>query len=58
MWGVASSGNRGYDGYNRGGYGTYGYNAGADLKFDCTVDRYGRIRNIDVERRTAYYRGY
>lgn len=56
--GVASSGNRAYDGYNRNGYGNYGYNAGADLKFDCKVDRYGRIRDVDIERRNAYYRGY
>lgn len=56
--GVASSGNRGYDGYNRGGYGNYGYSAGADLSFKCDVDRYGRIRDIDINRRSAYYRGY
>ena len=58
VFGVASSGNRGYDGYNRGGYGNYGYNAGADLKFNCEVDRYGRIRDVDVERRSANWRGY
>ena len=56
--GVASSGYNRYDGYNRRGYGSYGYDAGADLKFDCKVDRYGRIRDIDVERRSAYWRGY
>ena len=58
VYGVASSGYGGYDGYNRYGYGTYGYNAGADLKFDCRIDRYGRIRDVDINRRTAYWRGY
>ena len=48
VFGVASSGNRGYDPYNRYGY---GYNGGADLKFNCEMDRYGRIRDIDVGRR-------
>ena len=47
--GVASSG---------AGYGGYGYNAGADLSFRCDIDRYGRIRDIDLDRRSAYYRGY
>lgn len=56
--GVASSGYNRYDGYNRQGYGNYGYSAGADLKFNCKVDRYGRIRDIDVDRRTANWRGY
>jgi hypothetical protein len=58
VYGVASSGYGGYDGYNRRGYGNYGYSAGADLKFDCRVDRYGRIRDVDINRRSAYYRGY
>ena len=31
VWGVATSGYRGYEGYNRNGYGTYGYSNGADL---------------------------
>src|SRR6478735_208391 len=43
VWGVASSGNSGYSGYNQG-YGTYGYSNGADLKWDCEVNRDGRIR--------------
>jgi len=58
VWGVASSGYQGYSGYNRGGYGTYGYSAGADLKWDCEVNYDGRIRDIDVSRRTATWRGY
>ena len=56
--GVASSGYQGYDGYGRGGYGSYGYNAGADLSFSCEVRYDGRIRDIDINRRSAYWRGY
>ena len=57
--GVASSGYQGYNGYGRQGYGDYGYNAGADLSWSCEVRRDGRIRDINVNRRTtAYYRGY
>jgi len=57
--GVASSGYQGYNGYGRQGYGNYGYNAGADLSWSCEVRRDGRIRDIDVNRRTeAYWRGY
>ena len=58
VYGVASSGYRGYNGYGRGGYGSYGYNAGADLSFNCEVRYDGRIRDIDINRRTAYWRGY
>jgi len=58
VWGVASSGYRGYDGYGRRGYGTYGYGAGADLRWDCEVRFDGRIRDIDINRRTANWRGY
>jgi hypothetical protein len=56
--GVASSGYQGYNGYGRSGYGNYGYNAGADLSWSCEVRRDGRIRDIDVDRRTASRRGY
>lgn len=58
VFGVASSGYRGYDGYNRRGYGTYGYSAGADLSWNCEVRRDGRIRDIDIKRRSANWRGY
>ena len=58
VWGVASSGYRGYDGYGRRGYGSYGYGAGADLSWDCEVRYDGRIRDIDVKRRSANWRGY
>lgn len=56
--GVASSGYGGYDGWNRRGYGNYGYNAGADLRFECKVYRSGQIRDIDIKRRTANWQGY
>jgi len=58
VYGVASSGFNGYEGYNRRGYGTYGYSQGADLKFDCKVQYNGRVRDVDINRRTANWRGY
>jgi hypothetical protein len=56
--GVASSGYGGYEGWNRPGYGTYGYGQGADLRFECKVYRNGRIRDIDIKRRVANWQGY
>lgn len=56
--GVASSGWGGYQGYNRNGYGTYGYGAGADLSWTCKVYRSGQIRDIDVRRRAYNWQGY
>ena len=58
VYGVASSGFRGYEGYGRSSYGNYGYGAGADLSFNCEVRYDGQIRDINIKRRTAYYRGY
>jgi hypothetical protein len=58
VYGVASSGYNGYEGYGRRGYGNYGYNAGADLSFNCEVRHDGRIRDININRRTASWRGY
>ena len=58
VWGVATSGYRGYSGYGRSGYGSYGYGAGADLSWDCEVRYDGRIRELDINRRTANWRGY
>ena len=52
---------RGYggnEGYGRRSYVTYGYNAGADLSFECKVYRNGQIRDIDIKRRSASWRGY
>ena len=56
--GVASSGWGGYQGYNQRGYGTYGYQAGADLKWTCKVYRTGQIRDIDIKRRAHNWQGY
>ena len=58
VYGVASSGFRGYQGYGQRNYGSYGYGAGADLSFNCEVNYNGRIRDINIKRRTAYWRGY
>lgn len=58
VWGVASSGWGGYDGYNRQGYGNFGYGSGADLRWDCRVNSRGLVRDIDIRRRTANWRGY
>lgn len=45
-----------YGGYGNYGYGNRGY--GRQLDFRCTVDYRGYIRDIDLDRRNAYYRGY
>jgi hypothetical protein len=58
VWGVASSGYGGYQGWNRPGYGSYGYHAGADLRWDCKVTRSGRVSNVDINRRPYNWRGY
>ena len=51
-------GNQGY-GYDQYGYGQYGYQMQADARFDCTIDRYGRITDIDAKRNRNYgYRRY
>ncbi len=46
--------NGGYGGYN-GGYGQTGY---ADLKFNCKLDTYGRITDVDIDRNDGGYNGY
>ena len=46
-------GNPGY-GYDRYGYGQYGYNQAADARFSCSIDRFGRITDIDARRMTGY----
>jgi hypothetical protein len=58
VYGVASSGYNGYQGYGNRAYGSYGYGAGADLSWNCEVRYDGRIRDIDINRRTANWRGY
>ena len=48
-------GNQGY------GYGNYGYNNRGNtqqLDFKCTVDYRGYVRDVDLDRRSTYYRGY
>jgi len=58
VYGVASSGYGGYQGYNRPGYGNFGYNQGADLSFECKVYRGGQIKDIEIRRRASNWRGY
>ncbi|MCL6683395.1 hypothetical protein [Sphingomonas alba] len=66
VYGLASTGmgrgyggyNNGYNGYNgygydRNGYGNYGYNGAADAQFNCSIDRGGRITDIDAKRNYA-----
>jgi hypothetical protein len=49
-YGNQGYGNPGY-GYDRQGYGQYGYNAPqGDAQFNCSIDRYGRITDIDAKR--------
>ncbi len=59
----------GYGGPNPYGYGQPGYGGGyggygggyaqGDAQFDCTIDRYGRITDIDAKRNRNYgYRRY
>ena len=49
----------GYGGGYGGGYGQYGYGQmQADARFDCTIDRYGRIRDIDANRYRGGYTPY
>jgi hypothetical protein len=47
--GLASS--NAYGPYGVGAYGLLGATQGADLVFRCSVDQYGRVRDIDINRR-------
>lgn len=49
--GVANSGRYAQSPYGYGMYGASGAGYQADLAFKCDVDRFGRIRNIDINRR-------
>lgn len=52
-------GNQGYGYGNQGyGYGNQGYGQQADARFNCNVDRFGRIIDIDARRvsNSQYYR--
>jgi hypothetical protein len=59
VYGYATTGMGGFGGYNNGyngygydryGYGSYGYQGQADARFNCSIDRYGRITDIDAKR--------
>ena len=47
--GLASSGRYAYNPYAP--YGALGYSSMADLRFSCTVDYRGFVRNVDINRR-------
>ena len=52
--GVASSGRLAYNPYGVGAYGMLGSNyaqPAADLRFNCTVDYRGFVRDVDINRR-------
>lgn len=50
--GLATSGRAmAYSPYGVGYYGALGYQYAADLSFKCDVDRFGRVRDIDIYRR-------
>jgi hypothetical protein len=51
--GIASSGRLAYNPYGVGAYGMLGsnYAPAADLRFNCTVDYRGFVRDIDINRR-------
>ena len=54
--GVATSGNVYRQGY---GYGGYQYNrqyGTPDLRFTCNADRWGRVRDVDIDRMSYYGR--
>ena len=61
-YGYGNPGYGGQYGYGGGQYGygnQYGYGQmQADARFDCTVDRYGRIRDIDANRYRGGYTPY
>jgi hypothetical protein len=54
--GLATSGRYAYNNYGSYGYGAYGalgyaYNSAADLRFRCSVDSRGYVRDVDINRR-------
>lgn len=49
--GLASSNAFAYGPYGVGLYGTLGASQAANLTFRCSVDHYGRVRDIDINRR-------
>ncbi|MFL6728934.1 MAG: hypothetical protein ACJ8E3_06675 [Sphingomicrobium sp.] len=49
--GLASSSGYAYGPYGVGLYGVLGATQGANLTFRCSVDTYGRVRDLDINRR-------
>ena len=49
--GLASTAGYAYGPYGAGLYGALGATQGANLTFRCSVDRYGRVRDLDINRR-------
>ena len=49
--GLASTNAFAYGPYGVGLYGALGATQGANLTFRCSVDRYGRLRDLDINRR-------
>ena len=49
--GLASTNGYAYGPYGVGLYGALGATQGANLTFRCSVDKYGRVRDLDINRR-------
>jgi hypothetical protein len=50
--GYGGYGGQGYGGYGGQGYGGYGNGGyGAQLRFNCKIDRFGRVTDVDIDRR-------
>ena len=49
--GYATSGRYAYNRYGYGAYGTLGANYTPDLRFSCSVDYRGYVRDVDINRR-------
>jgi hypothetical protein len=49
--GLATSGRAAYSPYGMGAYGAVGYAYQPDLRFSCSVDYRGYVRDVDINRR-------
>lgn len=68
VYGYATTGQAGgygaYNGYSPYGYGNqgyngaYGYQAQGDARFNCNIDRYGRVTDVDAVRNYGNYGNY
>lgn len=68
VYGYATTGQSGgygaYNGYSPYGYGNqgyngaYGYQAQGDARFNCNIDRYGRVTDVDAVRNYGNYGNY